>query len=222
MNGEEPTLLSHVTEVRSAYLPEGGISTVIFCGKLRAENDLHTATEVHRHIVESETKKQKKKDRKTDKSAAYITGILIGQGNSIIHLLEGPSDAITRIISSLSDHEHFKNDASVAFQSGRIVYITEDRPERFFPEWFSCKLEERRTNNENVTAETCNDIVHDLASGLTRLGSIIGTESQEEVEYSKYSDHIPGKATVLGLAGCAEFFSLRVSYSLVEVATIAD
>jgi hypothetical protein len=123
-------------------------------------------------------------------------------------LLEGPSDAITRILASISEHEHFKSDQLI--QAGRIVYITEDRPERCYPEWFSCKLEERRTQNENVTPETCNDIVHEMAMGLTRLGHIIGTESQEEVEYSKYSEHIPGKNTVLALAQCGEFFTLQV------------
>jgi hypothetical protein len=77
MHTEEPTLLSHVSEVRSAYIPEGGISMVIYCGRLRSENELYIATEAHRQMVESETKKQKKKG-KSDKSS-YITGILIGQ-----------------------------------------------------------------------------------------------------------------------------------------------
>lgn len=77
MNPEEPTLLSHVTEVRSGYLPEGGISTVIYCGKLRAESDIFAAADAHKQIVEAESKKLKKKS-KGDKTS-YITGILIGQ-----------------------------------------------------------------------------------------------------------------------------------------------
>ena len=77
MNVEEPTLISHITEVRSGYLPEGGISTVIYCGKIKLESDLPGVMQVHRNMVESEDKKKKKKT-KSDQSA-YITGILIGQ-----------------------------------------------------------------------------------------------------------------------------------------------
>ena len=126
-------------------------------------------------------------------------------------MLEGPSDAIIRVLSALSEHEHFREPNT---QSGRIVYCVEDRPERYFPEWFSCILEERRSNAEDVTPESCNAIVHDMAKGLLNVGHIIGTESQEEVELGKYSEHLPGKNLVNALANSAAFFSLQVVYDI--------
>ena len=56
-----------------------------------------------------------------------ITGILIGQGNTILHFLEGPSQSILRIMSILSKDP---------IQSkGRVVYNVEDRPMRLYADW---------------------------------------------------------------------------------------
>ena len=67
MNSEEPNLLTHINEVRSKYIPEGGVSSVIFCG--RTETDSAAVLKVHREIVESQV----------NNKSGSITGILIGQ-----------------------------------------------------------------------------------------------------------------------------------------------
>lgn len=69
MNAEEPSLLSHLNEIRKCALHEGGISTIIFCGSVRSENDLQDALQVHRAIVEEEVNHEE----------VNITGILMGQ-----------------------------------------------------------------------------------------------------------------------------------------------
>jgi hypothetical protein len=69
MHSEEPSLLSHLTEVRAKAIPEGGLSTVIYCGKVRTENDLMNALQVHRSFVEEEVNKEQ----------VNVTGILMGQ-----------------------------------------------------------------------------------------------------------------------------------------------
>jgi hypothetical protein len=66
MNAEEPSLLSHLEECRGK---EGGISIVVYCGKVRSENDLAAALQVHRLFVEEEVNKE----------SVNITGILMGQ-----------------------------------------------------------------------------------------------------------------------------------------------
>lgn len=124
MNPEEPTLLIHQTQVRSRT-DVGGLSTIIFCAKIKAESESASVLQAHRRIVEAEVNSE----------AANVTGILIGQGNSILHLLEGPSDSVVRILANLSGYPLF-SDTNVQ-QSGRIVYSVEDRPQRYFPEWFS-------------------------------------------------------------------------------------
>ncbi len=72
MNNEEPTLLSHLLEVRSKVYTEPealGLTNIIFAGKLRAEGDLNEGLLVHRKIVEEEV----------NSGEANITGILMGQ-----------------------------------------------------------------------------------------------------------------------------------------------
>jgi hypothetical protein len=74
MHEEEPSLLSHLNEVRSKGLAEGqgGLSTVIYCGKIRGDGDLPEVLHVHREIVEAEVNRE----------GVNITGILIGQVGS--------------------------------------------------------------------------------------------------------------------------------------------
>jgi hypothetical protein len=56
-----------------------------------------------------------------------LTGILIGQGNSVLHFLEGPSMAILRVLSALA------LDSTQGV--GRVVYCVEDRPIRLYSDW---------------------------------------------------------------------------------------
>lgn len=69
MHQDEPSLLQHLNEVRAAALPEGGLTTVIFCGKLRSDGDLNDVLQVHRKIVENEVNEEE----------VSVTGLLVGQ-----------------------------------------------------------------------------------------------------------------------------------------------
>lgn len=69
MNKEEPTLLSHFQDIRGELSREGGISIVIYCGKVKSEGDLSAGMALHRGIVEDEVNKEE----------VNVTGILIGQ-----------------------------------------------------------------------------------------------------------------------------------------------
>ena len=69
MNPEETSLLTHLNEARTKALSEGGLTTVIFCGKVRSDADLSMALSLHRSIVEHEVNQEQ----------VYMTGILMGQ-----------------------------------------------------------------------------------------------------------------------------------------------
>lgn len=69
MHQDEPSLLTHLKDLREEALPEGGISTVCFCGKLKSDNDLLSVLETHRTIVEDAV----------NEDEVNLTGILIGQ-----------------------------------------------------------------------------------------------------------------------------------------------
>jgi len=99
-------------------------------------------------------------------------------------------------------------------QSGSIVFNTEDRPRRFFPEWYSCVLHEQKTpGGEELTAENSEDMVYDMANKLLELGLKLQSETQvqEELELNRYSDKFPGKNLIVALSSSSDYFSLEVS-----------
>lgn len=77
MHQDEPSLLVHLNEVRRSALPEGGLSTAVFCGRTQAESDLQAALQVHQQIVEEEVNNEQVK----------VTGVLLGQVCSNILVL---------------------------------------------------------------------------------------------------------------------------------------
>lgn len=199
MNPEEPTYASHLNEIRSSFT-EVGLSTVIICGKIRAETDTPAVLQVHRKAVEDEVNSEH----------ANVTGIIMCQSNSFLHFLEGPSYSLLRILSVLSRHEHFEN----SIQQGRVVYVVEDRPKRYFPEWYSCTIPERRSPNEDLTPDNCKSIVHDVASGLLEVGKGLQIETSEDIEFVKYAEHLPGKNTIILLSNSPLFFTIEEFVSI--------
>ncbi len=69
MHQDEPSLLTHLNAVRASALPDGGLSTVIYCGRVQAESDLSAAIQVHQEIVADEVNKEH----------VLVTGVLMGQ-----------------------------------------------------------------------------------------------------------------------------------------------
>lgn len=69
MNSKEPNVLRHFTEVRESFIPEGGITTIILCGKIKSEDETSKNLNLHREIVEDEINAEE----------ANITGLLMGQ-----------------------------------------------------------------------------------------------------------------------------------------------
>ena len=99
----------------------------------------------------------------------------------MLHLLEGPCLSVMHILSCLADSNHF---AEHGIQSGRIVSVMEDRPERYYPEWYSCTIQERRSNVEEVTSETSKDVSFELSRSLQDIGKGL-QKAQGEVELDK-------------------------------------
>ena len=122
-----------------------------------------------------------------------------------MHLLEGPSYSILRILRKLSEHDQFTKNVQI----GKIIYNVEDRPERVYPEWYSCSLQERKANVEEITAENVNDIVHEVSNALFKVGKILQTTPHEDVEMKAHGDALPAKNLILDLSNSDEFFALR-------------
>lgn len=169
MNSEEPSFLTHFSQLRLSSKPEGGISVLIYCGNFNGDIDVGSVLQVQRTVVENEV----------DASEGNITGILMAQGNSILHLIEGRSESVLNILSNLSKEPHFLT----GVQAGRVVLSLEDQGERRFPEWYSCVLQDTDSNSENSDVDPYASI--DLAHNLFEVGKKLQTESAEEVELHK-------------------------------------
>lgn len=205
MNEEEPNLLAHLRAVRLTHGDSEGISTIILCVKLRQESDSAAALELHRKIVEEEVNNENV-NVKAD-SPSPITGIAMAQGNSILHLLEGPCSSVLRILNNLSESDHFA--AAYPIQTGRIIYDVEDRPMRYFPDWFSFSIQEKKSSVEEVSEDTCIYVVHELAMKLLEVGKLLSSEASGDVELIKYAELLPGKNLILSLSNSSLFFSVE-------------
>ena len=170
---------------------------------MRAETDGTEILALHRKVVEEEVNSSDK---------CNVTGLLISQGNSVLHFLEGPSASIQRILLALASSDHFEkidtrshfpgatnssssNSSSsssamlqpIVKQTGRVIYCVEDRPQRLYPEWYSCTFPERKTGTDDITAENCKDIVFEISTKLMEVGKRLKAEQQnDDPEISKY------------------------------------
>jgi hypothetical protein len=71
MNEAEQSLLDHLEGIRASKgIPEGGMSTVIFCGKVTSDGYVRDALKVHKKAVSDENKLMQ---------GMKITGILLSQ-----------------------------------------------------------------------------------------------------------------------------------------------
>ena len=93
------------------------------------------------------------------------------------------------------------------------MYSVEDRPRRFYPEWYSCVLAEKKGGNEELNGDSGKDVVHDVATQLLEMGSRLQATTGA-VDLSAYADLVPAKGLVLALNNCAAFFSLDEYVSL--------
>jgi len=88
-----------------------------------------------------------------------------------------------RILSNRQESEHF---VEPGIESGRVIYSVEERPKRYFNEWYSCVMQEIKSQVDDVSAETSRDVVHDLATNLLEIGKLQSEAvGGGEVELSK-------------------------------------
>jgi hypothetical protein len=81
------------------------------------------------------------------------------------------------VLYNLADHKHF---LEPDYQSGSIIYNIEDRPKRFFPEWHTATIQEKKSQGEDITEENCTNIVYDMANRLLSIGTGLGKVDKPE------------------------------------------
>ena len=84
MNDAEQSLLDHLEVIRASKgIPEGGLSTVIFCGKVQSDGYVRDALAMHKKIVTEENNSMP--------ANMKITGLLISQVGKKLGTLAGTS-----------------------------------------------------------------------------------------------------------------------------------
>lgn len=100
----------------------------------------------------------------------------------MLHLLEGPSTSVLRILSNLAGHKQFFETST---QSGNIVFSIEDRPKRIFPEWYSGTIPEKKTPMEDIKEENCTLVSYEMASKLLEIGNVMQAENLEDLDFAR-------------------------------------
>ena len=54
-----------------------------------------------------------------------------------------------------------------------------------FPEWFSGAISEKKAASEDIKEDNCTIVAFDLASKLLKIGDILQSEHQEELDFSR-------------------------------------
>lgn len=98
--------------------------------------------------------------------------------------MEGPCYSVLNILRSLSEHSHFNSNPKI--QTGRIIYNVEDRPIRYYPEWYSCIIQEKRSVSDEVDENTAKDVVDDLSRGMIEVGKKLINNSNGNMELNRY------------------------------------
>lgn len=98
--------------------------------------------------------------------------------------MEGPSFSVLRVLNRLAGHDDFSSDSPV--QVGNIIYSVEDRPKRYFPEWYSCTIQEKKSIVDDITVENCKEVAYDVTKRLLEVGNGLVNESNE-LELTKYN-----------------------------------
>lgn len=65
---------------------------------MKAETDAPEVLAIHRKVVEDEVAEER----------SHVTGLMMAQGTSVLHFLEGPSTSIQRILTALANSNHFE------------------------------------------------------------------------------------------------------------------
>lgn len=208
MHQDEESLLSYLQKGREELgLPEGGLSSVLFCGKIKSELDIDSVMETHKAVIESENDSGlygKQIDDENEK--VEMTGILLRQGLSVIHLIEGPSIAVLRTLQKLAEHPDFHKDNKI--QEATIVHTFEDHPKRTFKKWFSATIPDRKTTDE-LTEENCNDIAFDLFNKLSKVAASLEMDKWDGSQLLSFCDHLPGAKLIMAMGATTHFFSLE-------------
>lgn len=105
----------------------------------------------------------------------------------MLHLIEGPSPSVLRILSNLAGHKHFFEGG---IQGGNIVFTIEDRPRRLFPEWYSGIIPEKKTPADDIREDNCTTVAFDMATRLLNIGKTIQEENQDDLDFARYGEPI--------------------------------
>lgn len=155
MEPSDPSLYDHTKAFFESRGQEVCMTRLIYVSSLKVDTDPSHVIFMHRKVVEDVVNSRD----------ANVTGIVIAQSNTIVHLLEGQCHDVLHILTSLASQEDYAHTT----QQDRIIYNAEDCPSRYYPEWFSCAVQDKREAVE-VNGTTAEEIISTMSSNLFKVG----------------------------------------------------
>ncbi|CAM9607652.1 unnamed protein product [Ascophyllum nodosum] len=146
----------------------------------------------------------------TEQHAAPITGVLIIQRESVVHLVETSMDTSTAFLRQIQSMQANQDPSSRVLEKVKILVSSEDCPSPYFTKWFHYDLQLNEENNVDINNEDPIEASWGVHDKLVELASEMRQHSGTSVSElkRKYSHLVPSNERVLGLAESENVMSL--------------
>ncbi|CAM9216123.1 unnamed protein product, partial [Choristocarpus tenellus] len=139
----------------------------------------------------------------SEEQAAPITGVLIVQKESVLHLIETSMDTSTSFLRHLQSMEDGVAPHERIMDNIKILVSSEDCPTPYFPKWFNYYVQVNPESNIDINRE---DPIEASWGVLDKLAELAKEMSQQQSSISaselkrKFYHLVPSNERVLGLA----------------------
>eukprot|EP00903_Cladosiphon_okamuranus_P013711 g12767.t1 len=137
----------------------------------------------------------------SEQHAATITGVLIVQKESVIHLVETSMDTSTAFLRQIQSMEAELDPSARVMENVKILVSSEDCPAPYFAKWFHYNVQLNAESNVDIDKEDPVEASWGVYDKLVELASEMRQHSGTSVSElkRKYNHLVPSNERVLGL-----------------------
>lgn len=123
-----------------------------------------------------------------------LSGLLVCLPSAVVHLVEGPSKELYRMLREVQAVLEKKKRENPLFVRGKVVVSTQDIPVRAFPRWGSKVMGGVRAEAKDREPEPAGTLVSEMYHNLLTLGKHFSAiEYQNDGEWQKMLDGMRSK-----------------------------
>ncbi|CAM9183938.1 unnamed protein product [Chrysoparadoxa australica] len=144
-----------------------------------------------------------------EENAAPITGVMIVQKDSMMHLIESSSDTCTGLLRLMVESE----DMAGCIEDIKIVAASDDCPTTYFSRWYHYCLQLPAETGLDIDNEDPVEAAWGVQDKLAELAASMESGEKSTTSSStikrKFSHLVASNERVLGLSGCPAFMGVE-------------